>query len=115
MAIVQIDHDCVAQRCDACAFERTLGLDTIEIGVVPDADGRLDVDGVDRADPVIALPSCNRCGAVEVLRLDDDGTSEATADLAVLWRYLGGQPFELETLIAEPSTDDNDGDEAASD
>lgn len=106
MAILQIDHDRVVQRCDACGFERELGIDLVEIGVLPDAEGHIDVDGDDRADPIIALPSCNRCGSAELLQLPDDDVSEAALELSALWRRLGGEPFHLDIPVAEPSTED---------
>ena len=107
MSIIQIDSDSVLHCCDACGFEREVAFDLIEVGVVPDAEGRIDIDGVDRADPLVALPSCNKCGSVDLIRLPTTDTPiERRDELALMWERLGGEPIDLSVPLAEPSTED---------
>src|ERR1700690_803482 len=107
MSIVQIHVDDVLHRCDACGFERTIGFDLIEIGVIPDAEGHLDGDGVDPAEPLVALPSGNRCGSVELIRLPAPAPpGGGSDDLARMWERMGGEALDLSCLGAEPSTED---------
>ena len=108
MSIVTIDGETVTHRCTACGVEREVALDLIELGVVPDARGHFDLRGTDRADPLVVLPACGRCGSVEELRLPSGPAGGLSVDLAMLWDRLGGAALALDADGVEPSTEDLD-------
>jgi hypothetical protein len=106
MSIVTIDGETVTHCCTACGVEREVALELIELGVVPDAAGHFDLRGNDRADPLVVLPACTRCGSIEQLRLPSGTGAGGDVDVAALWERLGGEPLERDANPGEPSTDD---------
>jgi hypothetical protein len=87
-------------RCDGCGSIRTLDFDQLEIGVVPTADQAHPT--CEAAAPVVALPPCDLCGAIELLGDFDNPRPtrlRLTADVHTLLLRLG---------VEEPGHADHD-------
>jgi hypothetical protein len=78
----------VHQRCDGCDATRRLDFDQLEVGIVPDAGGDRGFVDDDRVTPLVALPPCDACGAVEFVRAPGGAARGDDDTLARLWTRL---------------------------
>jgi hypothetical protein len=97
---IEVLVDAIHQRCDGCAATRTLDFEQLEVGVVPDAAGTLGTSGQDRTMPVVGLPSCDVCGAVEFVRAPAVAADRVDDTLTRLWSRM-----RLPAAVTRPVAD----------
>ena len=78
----------VHQRCEGCDATRALAFHQLEVGVVPDAHGARGFLDDERVMPLVALPPCDTCGAVEFVTVPDDEAFRDDDTLGRLWKRL---------------------------
>jgi len=101
-------RDAVLHRCEACGHQRRVAIDDLELGLLPDAFGEVQLDAVSRAQPVICMPACQECGAIEQMSDPSGKRSDAQA----LWNFVHGhEAWNSEGVCdaqAEESPDESD-------
>jgi hypothetical protein len=107
MPISMYYRDAVLHRCEACGRQRRVAIDDLELGLLPDAFGEVQLDAVSRAQPVISFPPCQDCGAIEQMSDPWRNSSDARA----LWNFVHGH----EAWLPNASWEDDDQSLAADD
>jgi hypothetical protein len=86
MPISMYYRDAVLHRCEACGRQRRVAIDDLELGLLPDAFGEVQLDAVSRAQPMISFPPCQDCGTIEQMSDPWRNGSDARA----LWNFVHG-------------------------
>jgi RNase P subunit RPR2 len=108
MPISMYYRDAVLHRCEACGHQRRVAIDDLELGLMPDAFGEVQLDAVSRAQPMISMPPCQECGTIEQM----SDTWRNNRDARALWNFVEGedswQPATTLDIDDGASTTDDD-------
>jgi len=103
MPIAKLYRNAILHRCVACGHQRRIGTDDLEIGLLPDASGEIEVDAESRAQPLISTPPCEECGSVELL----SSNTPHPAHVCALWKLLDGNDLWECELDQDDLADDS--------